>query len=87
MTYYWKNVSIFLACTLIMGNVLKHLFTLISLPNNFLFWILEGVICTVVFNAILILIFKNRPELEFFKEKISKFLKKRGNLNESFNDK
>lgn len=76
MMYYWKIVGIFFASVVLIGGSLKFTFYKIEIPINIWTWILEGIICTILFNGILILAFRKHPDFQFFKNKIVNIVKK-----------
>lgn len=71
MTHYWKTLATFFFITVIMSGGIKFAFYKIGLPENLWFWILEGIITTIIFNGMLIILFKNNPDFQFFKNKVA----------------
>lgn len=72
MMYYWRIVFAFAICVIAIGGTLKFGFYKLDIPTNILTWILEGIICTVLFNVILLLVFRKNSDFQFFKNKITK---------------
>jgi hypothetical protein len=76
MWHYWKLFGMFFISTAIIGAATKMLLTMMALPVNIFAWILEGVICTIIVNLFFFLVFRQKEEFTFFKNKVMKILKK-----------
>ena len=76
MWHYWKLFGMFFISTAIIGAATKMLLTMMALPANIFAWILEGVICTIIVNLFFFLVFRQKEEFTFFKNKVTKILKK-----------
>jgi hypothetical protein len=74
--HYWKTLASFFLIIVIIGGGMKFIFYKIALPVNIWAWVFEGIIITAVFNGILIILFKNHPDLQFFKNKITGIIAK-----------
>lgn len=74
--HYWKTVGAFFMCTVIIGGALKIAFAYIFTGNSIITWIAEGLGCTVIFNLILLGVFRKNSDFEFFKNKVFSVVKK-----------
>lgn len=75
-THYWKIVGSFFICTVIFGGVLKFAFAHIFTTSNIIMWIVEGVLCTIIFNLLMICIFRKNENFAFFRNKILSIINK-----------
>lgn len=76
MMHYWKVVGMFFVSVIVIGGSLKFIFYKLAMPINLWTWILEGIVCTILFNGTLILVLRKHPDLQFFKNKIIKIAQK-----------
>ena len=74
--YYWKTLIQFFSYSFIMAFLLKFCLNNIFASINIGTWIIEGIICTIIFNSILILLFRNSDNYKFFKQKLLSFIKR-----------
>jgi O-antigen/teichoic acid export membrane protein len=68
--HYWKIVGTFFMCTAIVGAALKVAFSYIFVANNLFSWIVECILCTTIFNLLLICVLRNNADFAFFKNKV-----------------
>ena len=68
--YYWKTVGTFFVCTVIIGGTLKVAFEYIFRATTLTTWIAEGILCTIIFNLLLICLFRKNADFAFFKNKV-----------------
>ena len=74
--HYWATLVKFFSLTVIASGLLKIGFANIPMPINIWTWILECIVATVLFNGLLIGLFKKDENFEFFKNKIGSLLNK-----------
>ena len=73
---YWKMYLSFMCSSIVIGKLIKKATMTMALSSNLAVWFIEAAVYSVIINIALFLIFGRTEEFKFFKDKITKVIRK-----------